>query len=70
MFMSEKKIRIGLPRALFFYDYYPFCKHFFEGLGAEVVLSQKTDRELMQKGLRFSILIFRSGIMNCLFVRF
>lgn len=49
------KIRIGLPRALFFYDYYVFCKYFFEGLGAEVVVSQKTNRTVLQSGLRYSI---------------
>lgn len=53
--MAEKKVKIGFPRALFFYDYYPFCKHFFEGLGADVVVSRPTDKELMQKGLKVSI---------------
>jgi predicted nucleotide-binding protein (sugar kinase/HSP70/actin superfamily) len=52
---DEKRVRIGIPRALFFYDYYPFCKYFFEGLGAKVVLSRKTDREIMQNGLKHSI---------------
>ena len=52
---EEKKVSIGIPRALFFYDYYPFCKYFFEGLGAKVVLSKKTDSELMQAGLKQSI---------------
>lgn len=52
---AEKKVRIGIPRALFFYDYYPFCKYFFEGLGAKVVVSKKTDREMMQEGLKCSI---------------
>lgn len=52
---EEKKIRIGIPRALFFYDYYPFCKYFFEGLGAKVVVSKKTDGEIMQNGLKHSI---------------
>jgi predicted nucleotide-binding protein (sugar kinase/HSP70/actin superfamily) len=50
-----KKIKIGLPRALFFYDYYPFCKCFFEGLGAEIVVSEKTNKALLQGGLKHSI---------------
>lgn len=53
--MDNKKIKIGIPKALFFYDYYPFCKYFFEGLGAQVVVSDKTNKELMQKGLKTSI---------------
>ncbi len=53
--MVDKKIKVGLPRALFFYDYYAFCKYFFEGLGAEVVVSDKTNKVLLQAGLRQSI---------------
>ena len=53
--MVDTKIKIGIPRALFFYDYYPFCKYFFEGLGAKVIVSDKTNREIMQKGLKTSI---------------
>ncbi len=36
----EKKGRIGIPRALMFYRYFPFWQTFFEGLGWEVVVSQ------------------------------
>jgi predicted nucleotide-binding protein (sugar kinase/HSP70/actin superfamily) len=42
--------RIGLPRALHFLQYFPFWKTFFEGLGAEVVYSPPTNREILSAG--------------------
>lgn len=44
-------IRIGIPRALFFYQYYPLWYTLFTGLGAEVVISPPTNREIMAAGL-------------------
>ncbi len=44
-------IRIGTPRALFFYQYYPLWHTLFTGLGAEVVISPPTNREIMAGGL-------------------
>lgn len=34
-------IRIGIPRALLYYQYYPMWQTFFEELGAEVVSGYK-----------------------------
>jgi len=44
-------MRIGLPRALLYYRYGPFWEKFFTGLGAEVVVSRRTDKALLQSGL-------------------
>ena len=44
--------RIGLPRALSFLQHYPQWRTFFEGLGAEVVFSPPTNREIMSAGAR------------------
>jgi predicted nucleotide-binding protein (sugar kinase/HSP70/actin superfamily) len=43
-------IRIGIPRALLYYQYYPVWKTFFEGLGAEVVVSPPTTRNMLAEG--------------------
>ncbi len=43
-------IRIGIPRALLYYQYYPAFKTFFEGLGAEVVVSPPTTQETLVSG--------------------
>lgn len=44
-------MRIGLPRALLYYRYGGFWERFLTELGAEVVLSRKTDRALVQDGV-------------------
>jgi len=44
-------IQIGIPRALFFYQYYPLWYTFFTALDAEIVLSPSTNREIMSAGL-------------------
>jgi len=43
-------IRIGIPRALLYYQYYPMWKTFFEELGAEVVVSPPTTQTMLAEG--------------------
>ncbi len=43
-------IRIGIPRALLYYQYYPMWKTFFEELGAEVVVSPSTTQAMLSSG--------------------
>lgn len=43
-------MRIGIPRALSFYNYYPFWHGFFTTLGFEVVLSGKTTKSIVSAG--------------------
>ncbi len=43
-------IRIGIPRALLYYQYYPAWKTFFEELGTEVVVSPPTTRAMLEEG--------------------
>jgi len=43
-------IRIGIPRALLYYQYYPTWKTFFEELGAEVVVSPPTTQAILSEG--------------------
>jgi predicted nucleotide-binding protein (sugar kinase/HSP70/actin superfamily) len=43
-------VRVGIPRALLYYQYYPMWKTFFHRLGAEVVLSLPTSRAMMVEG--------------------
>ncbi|MEK7848862.1 MAG: acyl-CoA dehydratase activase-related protein [Chloroflexota bacterium] len=42
--------RIGVPRGLLFYQYFPMWRTFFEALGAEVVVSPPTTRTLAAAG--------------------
>ena len=51
--VAEKKSkRIGIPRALEFFNSMPFWRTFFEALGYDAVLSRKTDSRLFESGLR------------------
>ncbi|MFC1870930.1 acyl-CoA dehydratase activase-related protein [Chloroflexota bacterium] len=43
-------IRVGIPRALLYYEYYPMWKTFFETLGAEVVVSPPTTQTTVTEG--------------------
>ncbi len=43
-------MKVGIPRALLFYRYFPLWETFFESLGVEVVVSGLTTDETIQKG--------------------
>ena len=43
-------IKIGIPRALLYYQYYPMWKAFFQELGAEVVVSPSTTQSMLEAG--------------------
>lgn len=43
-------IKIGIPRALLYYQYFPMWKTFFETLGAEVVVSPATSKAVLSDG--------------------
>jgi predicted CoA-substrate-specific enzyme activase len=44
---------IGIPRTLSFFDYFPFWHAFFRTLGHPLVLSESTNKTLIQKGLSY-----------------
>ncbi len=48
-------MKIGIPRALLFYYYYPLWKTFFEEMGCQVVVSKQTTKELIDKGIKHSV---------------
>jgi len=43
-------IKVGIPRALLYYQYYPGWKAFFEALGAEMVVSPPTNKAIFAAG--------------------
>ncbi|MBN2413824.1 hypothetical protein JXQ31_19275 [candidate division KSB1 bacterium] len=47
--------KIGIPRSMTFYDRFPFWRTFFETLGAEIILTEKTNKEIIRKGRELSI---------------
>jgi len=48
-------MKIGIPRALFFYNYYPLWEGFFKALGQEVVLSNPTNKQILKKGVAAAV---------------
>jgi len=43
-------MKIGIPRALGYYSYYPFWFGFFGSLGVEIVLSDRTTKKMVSEG--------------------
>ncbi|MBN1826392.1 MAG: hypothetical protein JW958_09005 [Candidatus Eisenbacteria bacterium] len=43
--------RVGIPRAMYFYDRFPFWNRLFAELGCEVVISDPTTKEIVNRGL-------------------
>ncbi|RAK08502.1 putative nucleotide-binding protein (sugar kinase/HSP70/actin superfamily) [Halanaerobium saccharolyticum] len=50
-----KKTKIGIPRALLYYYYFPFWLKLFDELSLEPVISDNTSRKLLDKGVKKSL---------------
>lgn len=48
-------MKIGIPKALYYYEYPVLFKTFFEALGIEVVLSDDTNKKVVEDGISKSI---------------
>jgi predicted CoA-substrate-specific enzyme activase len=64
---------VGIPLILFFHEMFPFWKAFFTELGYRVVLSDKTNKELIRKGVEnvvaetcFPIKVSHGHVLNLL----
>lgn len=44
--------KIGIPRALFYYTYFPLWTTFFQALGVEVVVSPLTNKAILDQGTK------------------
>lgn len=44
--------KVGIPRGLFYYQYFPLWKAFFEELGAEVIVSERTSKKIIDEGVK------------------
>ncbi|MEN6349265.1 MAG: acyl-CoA dehydratase activase-related protein, partial [Syntrophomonas sp.] len=47
--------RVGIPKGLFYYYYYPLWKTFFKDLGAEVITSSSTNRLTIDRGIEAAV---------------
>jgi predicted nucleotide-binding protein (sugar kinase/HSP70/actin superfamily) len=48
-------MKVGVPRALSYYRYFPLWKTLLEGMGTEVVLSAQTGDSLLENGVRHCV---------------
>jgi predicted nucleotide-binding protein (sugar kinase/HSP70/actin superfamily) len=51
----QMALRVGIPRALFYYYYYPQWETFFWELGADTVLSSPTHKGIIEAGVRAAV---------------
>ena len=49
--LKSRKIKVGLPRALLYYKFFPLWITFFEELGAEVITSPPTNKKIKNLGI-------------------
>ncbi len=47
----EPRGRVGIPRVLHFYEFFPYWKAFFESLGFEVITSDMSNHEIVESSL-------------------
>lgn len=47
--------KIGIPRAMLYYENNIFWKDYFEGIGCEIVLSEKTNKDILDCGILNSV---------------
>ncbi|NLJ78131.1 MAG: hypothetical protein GX329_02095 [Tissierellia bacterium] len=43
--------RVGIPRGMFYYDYHILWEDFFNNLGGETILSPRTNKDVLNKGV-------------------
>ena len=46
------RLKVGIPRSLFYYRFAPFWESFFPALGAEVVISDRTNKRILDDGVK------------------
>jgi len=51
----KRRTIVGIPRALSYYTFYPLWKVFIEKLGAEVIVSNNTNRKILEDGIRETV---------------
>lgn len=44
-------MKVGLPRGMLYFEYFPLWRRFFENLGIEVVTSPRTNKDILDRGI-------------------
>lgn len=48
-------VKVGIPRALLYYNYFPMWEGFFKTLGVDIIVSAKTTKAILDKGVKHSV---------------
>jgi predicted CoA-substrate-specific enzyme activase len=71
LIQEEKDIKIGIPRTLLFQELLPFFITFFQKIGCQVILSDKTNKKIIHNGVEsviaehcFPIKVMHGHIIN------
>lgn len=48
-------MKIGIPKGLLYYKYYPFINSFFNELGAEIISSDNTNKDILNLGVKYCV---------------
>jgi len=48
-------MRVGIPKGLMYHNYYPFLHTFFEELGAELIVSTDTNKDILDNGVKYCV---------------
>ena len=46
---------VGIPKGLLYYNYYPFYQRFFTELGAEIIVSPDTNKQILNDGIKYCV---------------
>ena len=46
---------VGIPRGMFFYKYYPLWKSFFDNLGVLTIVSDQTNKQILNDGVKHCV---------------
>jgi len=52
---KDGRIKIGIPYTMLTYEFYPFWDAFFTELGIEIILSDKTNKKIINDGLSYVV---------------
>lgn len=48
-------MKVGIPRGLLYFNYHPFLNTFFEELGAELIVSPETNKNILDMGVTYCV---------------
>ncbi|MEL7598417.1 MAG: acyl-CoA dehydratase activase-related protein, partial [Clostridiaceae bacterium] len=48
-------MRVGIPKGLLYYKYYPFIETFIKELGAEIITSDDTNKRILNDGVKYCV---------------